>query len=152
MYRRLQAAYEVLVFTDSRHAYDTIYRNMKGLPPPPPLGTVASPGMVKAITKEKAPIQAQVEKMRNVFEPIKAMKDETATSLKTKLQSLAPIRADDPHYALKKFSVHQLEKAMLGRRPYWSYIPILTSYDGKHTLKCSPPKFVGSVAHNSLPK
>jgi curved DNA-binding protein CbpA len=157
-YRALQAAFGILADTEARFKYDKAYREERGITPPPPLKASVSevtrvedriqafeaksqhsPRRTPALALETLPAQAS---------EVENTEDSSCTEL-PEVQEPKPTPTDvEPNFWLKQYSVDRSATAMIGKRPYPSFIPVPVAYRG---IRQTIPTYVGTIAKNARP-
>ncbi|CAE7025912.1 hypothetical protein P3342_005677 [Pyrenophora teres f. teres] len=133
-YRRLTAAFDVLMDPEARQVYDANY--MPRAPEPSSLasiGEIAEPG--KHWRKDSAHGDDSVIEEEDEEDEDEEMLEEIQEE----------VRDDDPNWGLKHYQ--PIHNPMLGSQPYFSYIPMPT----QSLPKCRQPSYLGVYAAYALP-
>jgi curved DNA-binding protein CbpA len=129
-YRALQAAYDALVDVQARQSYDMEYRSRVGLPVP------------------QSPTLSIVDPDEEYHTPVEEHDEKTPMEGDSGVE----MQRFDPNFVLKNHKTPQ--NAMIGTRPYASFIPILNAYKENHKhprLKCRMPEYILEIAVHARP-
>ncbi|CAI6339538.1 unnamed protein product [Periconia digitata] len=171
-YRPLQEAYLVLVDSEARLQYDTVYRQRIGMPPPPPFqlkadeASATTPGdqssavrtMAHGIESQLA-CKSHVSPPRNVAEeaevqpvehvpfPEEEVVDMTESPTDEE-DRISSYHGDDLNWALKHFN--PIYEPIIGTEEYWSFIPLPHAFTKNGKAK-KMPMYTGSLATMARP-